>query len=129
MIRRLYMAAALFLLLPALALAQAAPPDPVDWKSVAQGALMALTGTITFLILWGVKFLWSKIPAMALLYASLAVGPLVNVGIDWFTAHQSTLPWYLAMIGGAVSVALREFISTPLSKGAFGSVSVTKGML
>jgi len=120
------------IIVPVAVFAQDAAPavtDAVDWKAVAQGALMGLTGTITFLFLWALKFVRSKIPATVLLYASPVIGLAANFGIEWFAGHQAGLPWYLAMLGGALAPALREFISTPMSKGLTGTVSATKGML
>lgn len=121
MIRRLYMTAALCLLLPALALAQTAEPS-IDWKDVGAKAILGLTSVVTLLAVQGLKAAWAKIPAASVFIVAPVFGILVDFGINYLSGHVPSDP-LLAAVFGLLAIVLNEAKTTVQAKGVLGGFS------
>lgn len=115
-------------LFPVLLLAQEVVDPKPDITQVGIAAITALTPVLSGLVLWVLKAAWSKIPASMVLIAAPIVGIAVNFATAYIASHPPT-SLLLAAALGALSVYLREFVSTIQTKGWVGEVSATKFML
>lgn len=99
----------------------------MDWMNVAVLAVGALTSVVSMVAVWGLKLVWSKIPAAWLFVASPIAGIVLNYLLSYLGNVIPANPLVGALLGLA-AVVIREFLSTLQSKGLNGPVSQTKGM-
>jgi len=83
---------------------------------------------VVFVSVWGLKFLWSKIPASLIFVIAPLFGLILNFALSWISGHQGDFSPVLAALLGWLATVIRELITTLQVKGIGGSVTVTKGM-
>lgn len=97
----------------------------MDWSNVGVEAITALTPVAVMVLLWGLKLLWSKVPASVVLFAAPILGIAVNFGLNYLSSHPPQNV-FVAALAGLFATVLREWISTFTTKGVSGPVSVSK---
>lgn len=99
--------------------------QPPDLNAAALSAITALTPVATMLLVWGLKFLWQKIPASAIFIVTPVVGAAINYGLLWYDGNVGAFSPVVGAALGWLAIALREFLDTLQTKGLNGSVSLT----
>jgi hypothetical protein len=109
-------------------LAAVTPPPPVDWVDIGSQVIAAVTPVAVFLAVWGFKFLWSKVPASVIVFSAPILGYLLNYALSYVSGLAPASP-LIALLLGALAIALREIITTLGAKGLTDPVSRTKAMV
>lgn len=123
-------AAATLVAIPTVALAQVvSTPEAglpaIDWTKMAVDSIAGLTSVLVFLVVWGFKAAWQKIPASVVLFATPVAGVVLNYALNYLAGHTLPNP-VLAALAGVGAVALREILTTFVTKGISGTVTPTK---
>jgi len=127
MIRRLVVLCAVLLAVPLVALAALQEPLP-DTVTTLATAITVLTPVLTGFALWGLKWVWNRVPAAAVLALAPFIGIAVDLGFNWVAGHPPANPVMGALLG-ALATYLREFVTTLDTKGITGRVTKTEGMI
>jgi hypothetical protein len=101
----------------------------MDWNNVAVQAIMALTPVLSFVIVWGLKLAWAKVPAAWVFVVAPVAGIGLNFALTYIAGPDVQFTPIIGAFAGLGAIVIREFLTTIQAKGVMGPVSSTPKML